>query len=408
VNGSGSIDVLDGSGNVVRTLSPGPGCSVHWDARDAGGVQVPEGPYTIRLTITNETQSIVRTCSVVVDNTAPATTIAFSSPPKGDGSYEAGVTFTLGGSDAGSGISSYHYKLNSQGWETLGSPVELNAPGEYTIKYKAIDHAGNYEIQTLNVRVTASPAPTPVPTPAPTPEPTPAATPVPTPAATPTAVPEPSATPAPEPGAGTFDVNQDSVKVHGDGRITYETGEISLSGNGTSFAGSVGIDLTRVPADGGLNMYVTSAPDESAGAQFALAARKCGGGLKEIACVLVVDKENLRNGEDIASATITMKVSSAWVMAHGGVGAIKILRYSEGVAEPLETQYMGLEGDMKVFQARSPNGLSEFALTAVDSLPGSDAGNQDGGSVGLWPAAGALAIVALIAGFGAYLVVLKK
>ena len=100
-----------------------------------------------------------------------------------------------------------------------------------------------------------------------------------------------------------------------------------------------------------------------------LAAAESGSDIQDIACVLVVDHPTLANGAQISSATITMKVSKAWVDAHGGISAIKILRYSDGVGEALETTCTNPGGDPLVFQAYSPHGLSQFALAAVAKLP---------------------------------------
>jgi hypothetical protein len=85
--------------------------------------------------------------------------------------------------------------------------------------------------------------------------------------------------------------------------------------------------------------------------------------------VLVVDHPTIANGADIASATITMTASKAWVDAHGGISAIKILRYSDGAGEALETTCTNPGSDPLIFQAFSPHGLSEFALAAVARLP---------------------------------------
>lgn len=175
-------------------------------------------------------------------------------------------------------------------------------------------------------------------------------------------------TPAPAPEQKTFGVNQSSVLTQG-GQIRYKTGDVAGSANGASVAGSVDVNLTHVPDNGGLNMYVRDAPDTTTATQFMLAAASSGSDIKDIAYVLVVDKQNLTNGDDIRNATITMKVSKSWVDANGGIDAIKVLRYSDGISEALDTHYVGMDGDMMVFQALSPHGLSQFALAAVAQLP---------------------------------------
>jgi hypothetical protein len=121
--------------------------------------------------------------------------------------------------------------------------------------------------------------------------------------------------------------------------------------------------------EGSLKMYIQNDPDPAAETQFMLAAAESGNDIADIACVLVVEHPTLANGADIGSATITMKVSKAWVEAHGGISAIKIFRYSDGVGEALDTTCIDSAGDPMVFQAYSPHGLSEFALVALTQLP---------------------------------------
>jgi hypothetical protein len=180
--------------------------------------------------------------------------------------------------------------------------------------------------------------------------------------ATPTPV--PTATPTPS----TFGVNSSTVTTTSGGNATYRSSEVSGTTDSGAATGFVDVNLTHVP-DGSLNMRIQSDPDPAAETQFMLAAADSGSDIKDIACVLVVDHPTLANGVDIGSATITMKVSKAWVDAHGGISAIKILRYSDGVSEALDTTCIDSASDPMVFQAYSPHGLSQFALAAVAQLP---------------------------------------
>jgi hypothetical protein len=177
----------------------------------------------------------------------------------------------------------------------------------------------------------------------------------------------PSPTPAPE--ETRYDIGEANVRQGTDGNLSFQSGEIAGNLNGAPVAGMVDVNLTHVPSGTGLSMYMTSTPDSSAESQFMLAAAKAGTDITDIACVLVVDHPDLKNGEDIASATITMKVAKTWVDARGGIGSIQVFRYSGGYAEALETTYVGMEGDLMVFQAFSPHGLSQFALVATAALP---------------------------------------
>jgi hypothetical protein len=180
------------------------------------------------------------------------------------------------------------------------------------------------------------------------------------------ATPTPVSTPTPVPS--TFGINSSTVTATTGGNSTFKSGEVSGSTDSGTASGYVNVNLTGTP-NGSLNMYIRSDPDPLATSQFMLAAADSGSDIADIACVLVVDHPTLANGADIGGATITMKVSKAWVEAHGGIDVIKILRYSDGKSEALDTQYVGTEGDMMVFQAYSPHGLSQFALASVAVLP---------------------------------------
>ncbi|HEY3274147.1 MAG TPA: hypothetical protein VGJ92_10305 [Methanocella sp.] len=182
--------------------------------------------------------------------------------------------------------------------------------------------------------------------------------------ATATPTPVPTATPTPS----TFGINSSTVTTSSGGNASYKSADVTGTTSSGSSTGSVNVNLTHVP-DGSITMHVQSDPDPAAASQFMLAAASSGSDIQDIACVLVVDHPTLANGADIASATITMTASKAWVDAHGGISAIKILRYSDGVGEALETTCTNPGGDPLVFQAFSPNGLSEFALAAVAALP---------------------------------------
>jgi hypothetical protein len=177
----------------------------------------------------------------------------------------------------------------------------------------------------------------------------------------------PTPVPTPAPAHSNFDVNSSTVTVSGS-NSTFRSGEVSGSTTSGAVSGFVDVNLTGLP-EGSLNMYMQEDPDPAAATQFMLAAAESGCDIKDIACVMVVNHPTLKNGVDISSATITMTASKAWVDAHGGISAIKILRYSDGVGEVLETTCTNPGGDPLVFQAFSPHGLSEFALAALAPLP---------------------------------------
>ena len=231
-------------------------------------------------------------------------------------------------------------------------------------------------------------------------------------------------TPIPEPAPvpdtlTTYYVDQGSIETDG-GQKTFETGELKTTvadgqGGQATVAASVDVRLGDGQIDGQLNVYLQSAPDATAATQFMLAAANAGEDIRDIACVLVVDKVNLANGQEVQGATIRMKVSRAWVNANGGRDAIRILRYSDGVAEALDTQYVGMDGDLMVFEALSPHGLSQFALAALSALPVSaiettSAAGGSGASInyGLIVGGAISGLVALLLVVGGVYITLKK
>ena len=152
--------------------------------------------------------------------------------------------------------------------------------------------------------------------------------------------------------------------------------------NGAS--ASLVVNFSKPPSDGSLDFSILPQPDPDVDTQFALGAINSNYDITDIAYVLAVDRHNIENtvytiengtGKEVPvtqgnvqNALIVMKVSPDWVSAHGGVDAVKILRYDNGTAEVLDTHYVGTENGQMVFEGVSPKGLSQFALTSVTSL----------------------------------------
>ncbi|WOX55518.1 DUF3344 domain-containing protein [Methanoculleus palmolei] len=134
---------------------------------------------------------------------------------------------------------------------------------------------------------------------------------------------------------------------------------------------SVSVDLTGLPDGAGLTTTVSQEISPDARSAFQLAAGTDGLNLGDVAYTMNIMRTNLENGQDIAGATIRMTVSPAWVEAHGGVDAIRIIRSAEdGTKEVLATRLVGTDaGGNMVFEAASPNGLSLFGLATVSATP---------------------------------------
>ena len=210
----------------------------------------------------------------------------------------------------------------------------------------------------------------------------------------------------PLPESQTFIVDSNNVSLN-DGLISFETSGVQSSIGDRLVGGSVDINFTHVPDSSSMDVYVLGDLEEFQASQFMLAMQSVGGATLDYAGVLVVDHPTLANGGDIANATITMTVSQEWVNAHGGANAIRIIRYSDGFVERLDTHYVGMDGDLMVFRAFSPHGLSTFALAAGSATAPASAGamtQPSGPATSLWTYLGALATLAALFGVVAFVV----
>jgi len=101
--------------------------------------------------------------SVVLDNTAPTTSAAFSPTPNASGWSKSTVTVTLNATDGtGSGIGSTTY--SESGAQTLASTpytgsFAISAVGTTTITYSSVDNVGNQETpaKTATVKIDETP-----------------------------------------------------------------------------------------------------------------------------------------------------------------------------------------------------------------------------------------------------------
>ncbi len=104
---------------------------------------------------------------VIVDKTAPTTAQAISGTPNGSGWYNAPVSVTLTGTDAGTslfnpnsstgtgfyaGVDQIFYNKNSAGLTPYTSGISFDTTGTNTLSFYATDRAGNMEV-TQNIQV---------------------------------------------------------------------------------------------------------------------------------------------------------------------------------------------------------------------------------------------------------------
>ncbi|MET0414480.1 MAG: plastocyanin/azurin family copper-binding protein, partial [Actinoplanes sp.] len=77
------------------------------------------------------------------DTTPPTVSATVTGERNDDGAYVGAATVTLTATDAGSGVASTEYALDTGGWTAYTAPVTVRTPGAHTVRYRATDTAGN-------------------------------------------------------------------------------------------------------------------------------------------------------------------------------------------------------------------------------------------------------------------------
>jgi len=131
---------------------------------------------------------------------------------------------------------------------------------------------------------------------------------------------------------------------------------------------AVHIWLNSPPDQSKINITTVLQPGTEGLTAFRLAAAAAGLDEFAVAYTINIEKSNLENGKDIASAVIIMAAGRAWVEAHGGPSAIRIIRFDpqSGKQQVLSTTFMGYDAqDRAVFEGQSPDGPSDFGLIGL-------------------------------------------
>lgn len=124
-----------------------------------------------------------------------------------------------------------------------------------------------------------------------------------------------------------------------------------------------------------LQIEVTEGANASVTNAFQLAAGS-GNTVDAVAYTMTIKGSSLINSNLSSSTTpvkLNMSVSRAWVDAHGGIAAMKAIRYSDdgSTKEILETNYLFTDGTMAMcyFEIISPHGCSIFGMAALSAVP---------------------------------------
>jgi uncharacterized cupredoxin-like copper-binding protein len=102
---------------------------LHYRATDVAGNVSPEGMAEFTV--------------VEQDTTAPTVSGAVTGEQDADGNYLGSAIVTVTASDDGSGVASVEYALDGGAFAPYTGPVQVDAAGDHTVRFRATDVAGN-------------------------------------------------------------------------------------------------------------------------------------------------------------------------------------------------------------------------------------------------------------------------
>jgi uncharacterized cupredoxin-like copper-binding protein len=77
------------------------------------------------------------------DTTAPTVSALVAGQQDANGAYIGSAMVTVSATDAGSGVATVEYKLDSGAWTAYTAAVQVSTPGAHTVLFRATDGAGN-------------------------------------------------------------------------------------------------------------------------------------------------------------------------------------------------------------------------------------------------------------------------
>jgi hypothetical protein len=160
-NGSGSwyvttpsftLSASDATSGVASTLYRiGSGATQTY----SGAVSIPDGQHTVTywsVDSAGNTETSTTTSTIKVDTVKPSTSITINptSPDGANGWRVSATSFTLGGSDATSGVASTFYRIDGGATQTYSGSAVSIPQGSHTVSYWSVDNAGNTESATTS------------------------------------------------------------------------------------------------------------------------------------------------------------------------------------------------------------------------------------------------------------------
>ena len=138
-----------GIANITYTIDGGPQLTY------SGTVTIStQGDHTVTFIATDDAGNVesTNTTHIELDNVNPTTTITLD-PASANGTnswYKTSLpTFTLGGTDASSGVAATFYKIDAGATQTYSGAVTI-PEGQHTISYWSTDNAGNTETTVVS------------------------------------------------------------------------------------------------------------------------------------------------------------------------------------------------------------------------------------------------------------------
>jgi len=163
----------------------------------------------------------------------------------------------------------------------------------------------------------------------------------------------------------------------------------TTASDGTAGPGAVTTSLQlslKQFANAPLQVEVTQGANATISNAFQLAAGS-GNKVDAVAYTMTIKGSDLINSNLSAASDpviLNMSVSEDWVRAHGGISAIKVIRFSDDgtTKETLDTQYLFTAGTplMCYFKIVSPHGCSIFGVTSVSAVISSSSGSNQASS----------------------------
>ncbi|MEZ7005360.1 OmpL47-type beta-barrel domain-containing protein [Streptomyces sp. AD55] len=130
--------------------------------RHTAEVTLTPGRYSYHCTIPGHGEMrgvLVVTEGSGEDTTAPTASAEVTGTKNADGAFVGSATVALSATDEGSGVDRIEYALgDEEAWQPYTTPVVVDRVGTHTLRYRALDRAGNVsDVATVEFTVAAPP-----------------------------------------------------------------------------------------------------------------------------------------------------------------------------------------------------------------------------------------------------------